>query len=67
MVKLIKIYLKWNLIKFFKKYINIDYKKKSINIDKVYLRIIDDSFLNYIVDYEEVIDTEKQFIDLEIL
>ena len=67
MVKLIKIYLKWNLIKFFKKYINIDYKKKSINIDKVYLSIIDDSFLNYIVDYEEVIDTEKQFIDLEIL
>jgi len=67
MVKLIKIYSKWNLLKFFKKYINIDYKKKIINIDKLYLSIIDDSFLNYIVDYEEIINPEMQLIDLEIL
>ena len=67
MIKLIKIYLKWNLVKFFKKYVIINFKKKTINIDKVYLNIINDAFLNYIVDYEEIIDPEKQLIDLEIL
>jgi hypothetical protein len=66
-IKLLKIYLKWNLVKFFKKYINIDYRKNIININKVYLSIIDDSFLNYVIDYEENIDPENQFINLEIL
>jgi hypothetical protein len=66
-IKLIKIYLKWNLIKFFKKYINIDYRKNYININKVYLSIIDDSFLNYVIDYEENIEPENQLIDLNIL
>lgn len=67
MIKLIKIYLKWNLIKFLKKFLLIDIKNQTIDIDRCYLKIFDENFLNYIIDYEVSIEPEKQFIELEIL
>lgn len=67
MKKLIKIYFKWNLPKFLKKNMFIDVEKQIIDINKVYLSIMEDAFLDYVVDYEEVFDIEKQHIELEIL
>lgn len=67
MKKLLKIYFKWNLVKFFKKNININYKKELIDIDKIYLNIMEDNFLNYVVDYEEYVKPENQYIHLEIV
>ena len=67
MSKLIKIYFKWNLSKFLKKYMTIDFKNQRILIDKFYFEVFDENFLNYVYDYDERVEPEKQFIDLEIL